>query len=222
MPPALGDACPLCLRVGLQPGFEASGRTFSRCATCDLLSVAASDRPDAAAENAHYLMHENSPDDPRYREFLDRLLAPLTSKLEPGARGLDYGSGPGPTASVMLAERGFSTALYDPFFAPDTGQRDRVYDFVLSTESVEHFHAPIREFERIDRMVRPGGWIALMTEMVDERLSAKWWYLHDPTHVCFYSMDTMRWIARRFTWTIESPARNVVLLHKGPSQQGSQ
>ena len=206
--------CPLCGHLGLQSSLQAVGRTFFRCPVCDLLSVAASDRPDASAEKAHYLTHENDPDDSGYRGFLDRLLVPLAARLEPGSRGLDYGSGPGPTASRMLAGRGFTTACYDPFFAPDTGQLARVYDFVVCTESVEHFHAPGREFERIDRLVRPGGWIGIMTELVDERLSESWWYLRDPTHVCFYSMATLTWIAARFAWVVEAPQRNVVLMHK--------
>jgi len=32
--------------------------------------------------------------------------------------GLDYGCGPGPTLSVMLREKGFKMADYDPFFKP--------------------------------------------------------------------------------------------------------
>ena len=85
---------------------------------------------------------------------------------------------------------------------------------MLCTETAEHFHAPLQEFERIDGLVRPYGWIAIMTELVDERLSASWWYLRDPTHVCFYSMITMQWIARRFAWNMEIPSRNVLLFEK--------
>ena len=55
----------------------------------------------------------------RYREFLSRLEhPPNVPKLPAAAEGLDFGSGPGPTLSVMLEEQGYRMSLYDPFFAP--------------------------------------------------------------------------------------------------------
>ena len=115
------------------------------------------------------------------------------------------------THSTGVTERGFPTQDYDPFFAPDRGLLDGHYDFVTCSETVEHFHDPAAEFERLHRLVRPGGWIGVMTQRVDERLSPSWGYLRDPTHVCFYSIATMRWIASRFGWTVEVPTSDVVL-----------
>ncbi len=127
-----------------------------------------SDRLDAAAERARYETHENDPEDAGYRGFLDRLAAPLmervVAEIPSGAEGLDFGSGPGPTLSIMLEERGMRMSLYDPFFAPDRSVLERTYDFVTCTETVEHLFEPRREFERFDRLVRPGGWLAIMTE----------------------------------------------------------
>jgi len=48
--------------------------------------------------------------DPRYRRFLARLAEPLIAHLPKGARGLDFGCGPGPTLSLMLREAGFACA----------------------------------------------------------------------------------------------------------------
>jgi len=49
---------------------------------------------------------KNSPDDPRYRAFLSRLFIPLNERIAPESCGLDFGSGPGPTLSVMFEEQG--------------------------------------------------------------------------------------------------------------------
>jgi hypothetical protein len=95
------------------------GRRYGTCAACGLIQVTREDHLTPAAERAHYGTHRNDPADPGYRTFLDRLCAPLVQRLPPGAEGLDYGSGPGPTLSVMLEEQGFPMRVYDPHFADD-------------------------------------------------------------------------------------------------------
>lgn len=173
-------------------------------------------RPNPEAERQHYGTHRNDPDDPGYRSFLDRLASPLTARLPAGARGLDYGSGPGPALAAMLEERGFATRIYDPFFAPDPEALEGRYHFITCTETAEHFFAPGAEFQRLDRLLHPGGWLGVMTEMlVDDAAFPKWRYARDPTHVCFYRPRTMEWIAARHGWMLEIPRPNVALFQKG-------
>lgn len=181
------------------------------------MAVPPTDRPTATEERARYESHENDPADPDYRAFLDRLAAPLMERLPPAAEGLDYGAGPGPALARMLEEAGHSMAIYDPFFAPDPAALNYTYDFVACTETAEHFHAPGEEFSRLDALLRPGGWLGLMTEVLDASQSFEtWWYARDPTHVCFYAPPTLRWIADHFGWDMERPHRNVALFHKPP------
>lgn len=161
------------------------------------------------------MTHQNNPSDLRYRHFLDRLASPLIAQLPPGAHGIDIGSGPGPTLSVMLQEQGFPTETYDPYFAPNPLVLERTYDFVTSTEAVEHFYHPSKEFVLFDNLLRPGGWLGIMTEMlIDEHPFEKWHYPRDPTHVSFYRARTLQWIADRFGYTVEFPRTNVVLMRK--------
>jgi hypothetical protein len=208
--------CPLCEGAAEHRGRSRVGDYFA-CSACGLVHLAREYRLDAAAELAHYRTHRNDPADPGYRAFLDRLAAPLVARLQPGAEGLDFGSGPGPALSLMLAERGFPTRIYDPFFAPDRSALDRGYDFVTCTETVEHFHEPRAEFDRFQRLLRPGGYLALMTGMPDEGTRYdSWWYARDPTHVCFYPASTLRWIARQYGWHLEVPTPDVALFHKPP------
>ena len=138
------------------------------------------------------------------------------ARLAPGARGLDYGSGPGPTLSRMLAEAGPPTSDYDPFFASGPGLLGATYDFVTCSEAAEHFHDPAREFQRLDRLLRPGGWLGLMTGIVDPETDLEtWWYLRDPTHVVFYSLRTLTWLGERHGWTLVPVSGTVVLFRKG-------
>jgi SAM-dependent methyltransferase len=175
-------------------------------------------RPGPDEERARYETHENDPADAGYRAFLDRLALPLAERLSPGAEGLDYGSGPGPTLSVMLGERGFRTQTYDPFFAPSREPLRRRYDFVTCSETVEHFFDPGQEFETLDRLLRPGGWLAVMTAVFTDDLDfGSWWYVRDPTHVAFYAPETLEWIATHFRWTLDRPTTNVALFRQaGP------
>lgn len=176
--------------------------------------------PSHETELSIYALHENDEQDPRYRAFLDRLAVPLIERLPAGARGLDYGSGPGPALAAMLRERGFETAIYDPFFAPDRSVLENRYDFVTCTETAEHFHDPAAEFARLAHLLAPGGWLGVMTQVIPpDRPFLEWHYVRDPTHVCFYADRTFEWIAGHHGWQLERPAPNVALLQSslGPT-----
>lgn len=207
--------CPLCQGLRVFPYARVHARQYFGCERCGLVFLEPGKRLEPAAERKHYGTHENEPNDSRYRAFLSRLSVPLVERLRPGTEGLDYGSGPGPTLSVMLAEQGFRMAIYDPFFAPDLKTLDRTYDFVTCAETAEHFRAPAGEFDRLNRLLRPGGWLAVMTEMLrDDCVFENWHYARDPTHVCFYRPRAMEWLAGLYGWAAEFPHRNVVLFGK--------
>ena len=180
-----------------------------------MIFLSPSQRPDTNSERERYLEHENNPSDPRYREFLGRLSRHLTPHLSSHAHGLDYGAGPKPTLSVMLEEQGFPMNIYDPFFAPDSSVLEQTYDFITCTETVEHFFNPAHEFALLDSMLKPGGWLGVMTEMITpDQNFEEWWYHRDLTHVCFYQQLTMVWIARMFGWAVVFPRKNVTMFRK--------
>ncbi len=207
--------CRVCLYSRARHFAQAGGRDYWRCPACAATFLDASQLPDRDAERAEYLLHENDHRDTRYIEFLNRLARPLLHKLSAGQSGLDYGCGPGPTLDRLLAEAGHKVRLYDPLFQRDDAALEQLYDFITCSEVVEHFHRPADEFARLDAMLRPGGWLGVMTCFQDDDAAfADWHYRRDPTHVVFYRLRTFRRIARRFGWLCETPARNIVLMHK--------
>ncbi|WP_108444859.1 class I SAM-dependent methyltransferase [Halomonas denitrificans] len=208
--------CPLCASVDTAPFHRDARRDYQRCGRCELVFVPPAQRLDAAAERAVYDQHENSPDDPGYRRFLSRLFDPLRARLAPGAPGLDFGAGPGPTLSVMFEEAGHPMAIYDPFYASDASVLGRRYAFITATEVAEHLFAPGEELERLVDRLEPGGWLGLMTKRVTTREAfVGWHYILDPTHVCFFSDATFTWFARRHDLRVYFPADDVVLLQRG-------
>jgi len=204
--------CPLCDTLITTAPFTAHLRHYHDCAGCGLIHVDPADRVTREEELRHYQTHHNDPNDLRYRTFLNRFVVPLVAVLTPGAVGLDYGCGPGPTLSAMLRERGHPTAEYDPFFFRDEALLDQQYDFVTCTETAEHFFSPSAEFTRMFGLLRPGGVLGVMTQMVrDAEPFERWRYARDPTHVCFYRPETMRWIAARFDRRVGMPEPSVAL-----------
>ena len=207
--------CPVCRAPSSEAFLSIDGRDYWRCDTCEARFLDPAQRPTPEEERATYLLHENHPDDPGYRKFLSKLTEPLLEKLGNGARGLDYGCGPGPTLGAMLREAGHEMALYDPFFQPDRTPLSQTYDFIACTETAEHFHRPAEEFDRFDAMLRPGGWLGVMTcFQTDDARFADWHYRKDPTHVVFYRDATFRMISSQRGWTCEIPAKDIALMRK--------
>ena len=171
---------------------------------------------NAKEEKIRYDLHKNSPDDQGYVDFLKRLVDPLSIKLKQGFKGLDFGCGPGPTVDVLLKEQGVSVANYDPFYFPDQNLLKNCYDFVVCTEVIEHFYEPRREFIRLDQLLKgEGSFLAVMTQEVPaEKKFVDWWYHREPSHVCFYSRATFKWLAHWLGWRAEYPKENVVIFSK--------
>lgn len=212
--PVTFGTCPVC--TSSAPHFlRADGRDYFRCRACQAQFLDPAWHPSRDVEHKTYMHHENDPDDPRYRRFLSKLSDPLMARLLPKSQGLDYGCGPGPALAQMLREAGHDVSLFDPFFMPDPAPLNRTYDFVTCTEVVEHFHHPAKEFGRLRRLVRPGGWLAIMTcFQPDDGVFEKWHYRKDPTHVVFYRDDTFRYLANLWGWTCKIPVKDVALMQR--------
>ncbi len=209
-----GSRCPLC--DAESPEFHQDRfRRYDRCPNCRLVFVPPEFHLSANEERAVYELHENSPDDAGYRRFLSRAAGAVTERTAPGANGLDFGSGPGPTLSVMLAEAGYSVSIYDPFFAPDQSVLDRTYDFVTATEVVEHLRHPAQTITTMWRCVGAGGILAIMTKrVIDQEAFSRWHYKNDETHICFFSTDTFSWLGRRLDAPPQFVGKDVVLFRR--------
>jgi hypothetical protein len=207
--------CPLCMGERISPYSSDRLRHYLHCGTCKLVFVPPDLHLDQEAEKAQYDLHQNDPNDSGYQVFLSRLMNPLIERLTPGARGLDFGCGPGPALAQMLRGAGFAVALYDKFFAPNEATLADSYDFVTATEVVEHLRRPGWELQRLWSLLSSRGWLGIMTKLVQDPNSfARWHYKNDPTHICFYSADTWRWWASRHGASVEMIGADVILLQR--------
>jgi hypothetical protein len=213
----LTDArCPLCAGADPVRWFRDRRRDYLRCNACALVYVPRAQHLDADEERRRYDQHNNDPADPAYRRFLSALCQPMIERLSAGAAGLDYGSGPGPTLSLMFEEAGHPMRIYDPFYADDRAALRQRYDFVTCSEVAEHFAEPGREWKRLIGLLKPGGRLGVMTSLLTPDIDfGRWYYKDDPTHVCFYAPETIAWLAARHRLQVEFLTPAVVLLLRG-------
>jgi len=189
-------------------------RDYFFCSCCQLVFADPSKLLEALEEKERYSHHQNDIKDEGYLRFLDRLLIPLKSFIDPSHKGLDYGSGPYPMLTELLRETGHQVEAYDPFFAPE-GIKSKKYDYIVLCEVAEHFYYPIKEFRKIYDLVGPKGKLALMTSIRYPNIDfLKWYYIQDDTHVAFYAPETLNWIARHFNLKILYFEKNVVIFEK--------
>ena len=208
------STCPLCLSEAIDPFFTDNIREYLHCENCELIFVPKKYWLSLAEEKGVYDLHENDPEDIGYRRFLSRLSTPLLDRIGECKNGLDFGCGPGPTLSVVLEEYGHQVALYDPIYYPASCVLQRKYDFICSTEVVEHLHKPKEIFALLFKMLKQNSSLAIMTKLMSNKAAfEKWHYIRDRTHVCFYSEATFAYIAKRFNAEYEIIGNDVILMN---------
>ena len=206
--------CPVCASADQRFYWEDQWREYLRCDTCGLVFVPPRYYLSAEEEKKRYDLHENSPGDEGYVRFLNTLFEPVVERLEPGAAGLDFGSGPAPVLAEMFREAGFRMTLYDVFYAPGPAALEKSYDFITVCETAEHLHRPGRDLERLYHLLNPGGILAVMTQsVVPADQFETWHYRKDETHVCFFAPRTFRWLANKWGAELEILPGGVTIIH---------
>ena len=207
--------CPVCLNLGTIPYLTLDGVRYLSCPECLAIFTDPKDLPTRDEEHSRYLLHENNPEDPGYRRFLEKLTRPVADLLTHPSTGLDYGCGPTPLLARIMEEQGHTMRLYDPYFFPDPSPLSEKYDFITCSEAAEHFYRPAEEFTRLADMLRPGGVLGVMTSLWDETIDfATWYYRKDPTHVVFYHRQSFQTLAETLHLSCSFPAKNIILLQK--------
>ena len=209
------NICPLCRNGNLESYYKGQGRSYLLCRECDLVFVPKEQLPSLDVEKTKYDQHQNSPQDSGYRAFLSKLFIPMQKFIEPNSHGLDFGSGPGPTLSKMFEEAGYKMDIYDIFYAPNKEVFTKEYDFITTTEVIEHLHKPREELIRLATMLKGGGTLGVMTAFRPEQEQfASWYYKNDLTHVRFFTPKTFEYIAKMLNLQIVYIDDGVVIFRK--------
>lgn len=112
--------------------------------------------------------------------------------VEPSAAASDY-------ARTTL---GLDVVTGD-LFTTELGRE--VADAVVLGDVIEHLPRPAEALERIATLLRPGGVLAMMLpdagSTVARRMGRRWWSVI-PTHVQYFTRDSMRRLLEREGWTV--------------------
>lgn len=188
--------CPLCdnsaLDFSLKTGTSTIG--YRRCEDCGFIGMEPSDRLSPDEEKARYNLHRNDAANAGYMDFLGAFIdKALTPFRRPGARVLDFGSGPSPLLTELAAGKGYRCEAYDPFFAPTLSWMNRSWDAILLHEVAEHLHDPGMVLSSLVERIAEGGIIAIRTRFLPEAAGdfRNWWYRMDRTHVSFFSASCL-------------------------------
>jgi hypothetical protein len=208
-------ACPLCKTTNSSKFYKEKFREYLRCLSCDFVFVPKMYHLSDTEEKSRYDTHNNDPNDHRYRHFLSQLLVPLLERIQQKSNGLDFGSGPGPTLSLMLEECGHSVDLYDKFYANDISVFEKKYDFITATEVVEHLSEPMAEISRLIEMLNNQGHLAVMTQILTPQIDfSSWYYKNDPSHIGFFTKKSLSFLASYLNIEVYFISERVVFFQK--------
>lgn len=207
--------CPLCSAKQVDAYHCDRNREYFSCSTCGLVFVEQQYHLSSDDSKKEYDIHINNPSDVGYRNFLNRLFEPMCRLLVSESSGLDFGSGPGPTLSVMFEEYGHKVDLFDPFYAPDKNVFTKQYDFISCSEVVEHLVSPRVELTRLWSCLKSGGCLGVMTKrVIDSVAFSGWHYKNDQTHICFFSDQTVHWLCEFLGAKLVYLEKDVFILKK--------
>jgi len=178
----------------------------------------------------------------RRRTLIGRRLALLARLLNKSAKELsllDVGCSSGALLSIA-SEAGFSVQGVEPSSAPaqtardqgftvhtgfleQVGLPDAGFDIVTLMEVIEHLPQPLKLFQEIRRVLRPGGLLMVSTGnaggLTLRATGAAWEYLdmaRHGGHVSFFTPSSMRHLAERAGLeNVRIDTRNLRLVEKG-------
>jgi len=194
--------CPLCLDTYLNEYETIADIVYLQCANCKSVFKHFEHYPALEAEKKRYLLHDNDITSEGYQAFVKPIVKRILKSRPNTSLGLDFGAGTGPVITEMLKSDGYNISLYDPFFYPEKEVLETTYDFIICCEVIEHFHSPNNEFGLLRKLLNPGGSLLCMTHLLPKRNGFRsWYYKNDPTHVIFYSEDSIQWIKANFNFS---------------------
>lgn len=172
---------------------------YSHCPNCDLRFLEPARHLGREEESLRYDLHRNHSEDPAYQRFVGPAVALIQERIARPGFGLDFGCGADSAVIRLLTEANYEMSAYDPLYFPNEKVLERQYSFVVATEVIEHLHKPAEVFRRLRGLLKDGGALVLMTHVYNESIDfSSWYYRRDPTHVAFYSAQTLKWIEKNF------------------------
>ncbi len=183
--------CSLCGADEIEDFTTVSDRIlYHRCRNCSYISRDEAHRLSADDEKKRYQLHNNSPDNPGYVEWINRFLDFIFKSPLPGGRLiLDFGSGPEPVMAGMMENLGYRVFTEDPFFSPE--KPGGCFQLITSLEVFEHLQNPYETLVHLASRLTENGRLCISTEFIPDDMGRfeYWRYRSDETHIGLFTAD---------------------------------
>ena len=185
--------CPNCLAYFKDPDFHLLGQD----------------------EKDIYDKHENNSEDVRYQDFLSPITNSVLNEIPKDSIGLDFGCGTDSAIMKVLNNNGYKCEGFDIFYKNEPKLLNQKYDYITSSEVIEHFYNPKKEFELLKSLLKPKGAMYLMTDIFDETQKQfdTWYYKNDPTHVFMYQKHTFEIIKQMYGFSEVKTEKRLIKLY---------
>lgn len=211
----INKLCPLCSSPKLTNFSKDKKREYLQCENCSLIFVPSEYHLSMEEEKKRYNLHTNSKDDIYYIDFLKRIVEPVKKYIKAGDKGLDFGCGPGPILKPLFAPSNIELVEYDLYFKNIPELLTQEWNFIITTEVVEHLKAPIIEIKRLWSLIKKDGVLGIMTYIYSSDVKfSSWYYKGDPTHIMFFSKNTFKWLANELNAKIYFFDKDITILIK--------
>lgn len=203
--------CPLCQNKSTNFFQD----IYFKCSCCKAIFK----KPDLVLkgddEKDIYDKHVNISTDIRYQNFLSPITNSVLKDFDSNSNGLDFGCGKDSAIIKVLRDKHYQIDGYDLFYKNDKNLLEKKYNYITSSEVIEHFQNPKKEFELFLSMLKKNGALYLMTEIYNETINfEKWYYKNDPTHIFLYQKETFEWIKDNYNFKkLEIEKRLIKLYH---------
>ncbi len=174
-------------------------RVYHNCCICKGILLDSSCFLSSKQEKKRYEIHNNDINDKGYQSFVSPIVQSILKEYTVDDNGLDFGSGTGPVITSLLKKQGYRISTYDPYFDLNPEALQKKYDYIACCEVMEHFHNPHQEFKLLHSLLNKKGSLYCKTSLYNKNIDFNsWWYKNDPTHVFFYTKETLEWIKNHF------------------------
>jgi cyclopropane fatty-acyl-phospholipid synthase-like methyltransferase len=221
-------ACPACTTAEARPAFVKSGYPFRCCGTCGL--VFASPYPTADQLAAYYNDPSRTPTEDYFNKAASRRRRAALRALRffryvfPGKSVLDLGCGGGfmvdafgrlgarasgldiSAGAIAYAKKHFPRGTFYCEPMPAFAARGLQYDFVFSSEVLEHMPGPDELMTTFAAVTKPGGYLHISSPDASHTLVpanfADWDQVAPPEHIQLFGRENARILFTRYGFTL--------------------
>ena len=218
--PQIGRKAPAFDSVASGEKYRQSAYTVFCCTGCGLYFKSHTMSADSLDDYYGRLECETFEHDGNFPT--DRLLRQTLDRLAIGSSVLDFGCSTRPSlkglagrlrcvgveinqaAANIASQRGIRIVPEHELRARTHGD----FDAILLTDVYEHLSRPVELVEMLAGLLKPGGWLAIVTGNADtirtrERIG-EFWYFRIPGHLQMLSERHVNWLAERLGLSVEA------------------